>query len=106
MKVLRHNQEEPLVAVADLLGLDTPARNEELRAKIIRKFEACFNWLAGPPMTQRDWTIWEVRRAETFLFSVTNGLVLHLPQPITADSYPADWQARDSYQPVPSAGAE
>src|SRR5688500_11134835 len=97
MKVLRHTQEEPLVAVADLIGPKVPARNERLGSKVARKFEACFDWLAGPPMTQRDWTIWEVRRTETFLFSLTNGLVLHLPQPITADPYPADWQACDSY---------
>jgi hypothetical protein len=97
MKALRHTQEEPSVTVTDLIGLDTPARNEGLGARITRKFEACFDWLAGPPMTQRDWTSWEVRRAETFLFSITNGLVLHLPQPITAEFYPADWQARDSY---------
>jgi hypothetical protein len=57
MKALRHPQEEPLVAVADLIGLDTPARNEGLGARITRKFKACFDWLAGPPMTQRDWTI-------------------------------------------------
>jgi hypothetical protein len=51
MKTLCHTQEEPLVTVADLIGLDTPARNERLGARITREFEACFDWLAGPPMT-------------------------------------------------------
>jgi hypothetical protein len=86
MKALRHTQEEPLVAVSDLIGLDSPAQNEGLQSKVVRKFEACFDWLAGPAMTQRGWSIWEVRRTETFLFSSTNVLVLHLPQPVTMDS--------------------
>jgi hypothetical protein len=81
MKALRHTQEEPLVAVSDLIGLDSPAQNEGLQSKVVRKFEACFDWLAGPPMTQRDRTSWEVRRAETFLFSVTNGLCYACPNP-------------------------
>jgi hypothetical protein len=84
------DDEQPLVTIADLIGRDVPAHKERLRAWVLRKIETCYGWLAGPPMTQRDWTIWEVRRTETFLFSITNGLVLHLPKLITAGSYPAD----------------
>ena len=54
MKALRHTQEEPLVTVAGLIGLDTPARNEGLGPRITRKFEACFDWLAGPPMSEQE----------------------------------------------------
>jgi hypothetical protein len=50
----------------------------KLSARLAGLMEAYCCWLTGQPMSQQDWTAWEVRRTEAFLRSATNGLVRHV----------------------------
>jgi hypothetical protein len=74
----QRTREEPLAANTNLFVPDAPARRDRWRPRLARLTEPYCYWLTGQPMSQQDWTTWEIRRTEAFLRSVTNGLVRHL----------------------------
>ncbi len=73
----QRTREGPSAANTNLF-IPASAHQERLRAWMSKTLEVYRASLAGQPMTQQDWTIWEVRRTEAFRRSVTNGLVRHL----------------------------
>jgi hypothetical protein len=71
-------REGPSAANTNLFISVASARLDGLGTRLARLTEAYCYWLTGQPMSQQDWTTWEVRRTEALLRSVTNGLVRHL----------------------------
>ena len=72
----RRNSEAPVIdpeapvispaIIADMLiaeelpGIFTPVRRDNLLLKMLKSVEAFYDWLSGPPMTQRDRMYWNL----------------------------------------------